>query len=125
MGLYICVSTFIILISSSLFWLIGPEKKCHAGSSVWIMGLAMFNIVWGVLELYWGNVKKKMILLASVVGTAVYIVLLFKKALPNEHVSWEAHIIGIATGFLAAFLLNIRARRRYQREQQILRSAEM
>jgi len=87
-------------------WLVAPESTVHVGASGLVFGFATYLVARGVFNRD---------LFQLLVGTVV--VLLFGTALlgglvPQQGVSWQAHLFGAAGGIAAARLL---ARRREER----------
>lgn len=100
------VSVIVGLISGLGTWLIAPESTVHVGASGLVFGFATYLVARGVFNRD---------LLQLVVGAVVVLVfgtVLLGGLVPQQGVSWQAHVFGVAGGLAAARLL---ARRREER----------
>lgn len=97
---YIISSIIIIIVSGLLLWLFG-RTAFHAGASGWVFGL------WGLLV---ANAFKRRRFSDIIIGIAVifyYGTSMVVGLLPlDRQISFEGHIAGMLSGFLAAWLLN-------------------
>lgn len=103
----IALVTFVVMLVSGLgTWLIAGAGSVHLGASGVVFGYGTYLLARGVLERSW-----------LALATALAVGLLFGGALlgglvPQEGISWQAHLFGAIGGILAARLLARRGRGR-------------
>jgi membrane associated rhomboid family serine protease len=96
----VAVVTLVVGVVSGLgVWLVAPSNEVHLGASGLVFGYATYLVARGVLS-------RRMIELA--VGVAVVVVWgigLLQGLLPQERISWQAHLFGAIGGIVAAYVL--------------------
>lgn len=100
----VALVTLIVAVVSGLgTWLIAPENTVHLGASGLVFGFATYLVSRGFLS-------RRLAELA--VGTGVVVIwglALLQGLLPQDSISWQAHLFGAIGGVLAAFALARRA----------------
>lgn len=97
------VTIIVALVSGLGTWLIAPENTVHLGASGLVFGYATYLVSRGFLS-------RRLIELAVGAGVvAVWGFGLLQGLLPQERISWQAHLFGAIGGVLAAFALARRA----------------
>ncbi|MBV7497443.1 MULTISPECIES: rhomboid family intramembrane serine protease [Pseudomonas] len=102
---FMAVSTIIILLGGSLVWLFG-FAGVHIGASGWVFGLWAYLLSRAWFQRSWSN-----LITASVV-VLLYGGLIFG-FLPRQGMSFEGHIFGAISGFIAAKVLLSTPRSRF------------
>ena len=102
----IAVSVIVGLISGLGTWLIAPESTVHVGASGLVFGFATYLVARGVFN------RDLLQLILGAVVVLVFGTVLLGGLVPQQGVSWQAHVFGVAGGLAAARLL---ARRREER----------
>jgi len=96
----VALVTLIVAVVSGLgTWLVAPSNTVHLGASGVVFGYAAYLVTRGVLS-------RRLIELA--VGAIVVVVWgfgLLQGLLPQERISWQAHLFGAVGGVIAASLL--------------------
>lgn len=103
------VTLIVALVSGLGTWLVAPSDSVHLGASGVVFGYATYLISRGIISRR----------LAELVVGAVVVVIwgfgLLQGLLPQEQISWQAHLFGAVGGVIAAVLLARRASRRAPR----------
>lgn len=90
-------SIFIIVVGGLLTWLMGRDAT-HIGASGWVFGLWAFVVTLGVVR---RDIKS--------IGLAILVLVLFTGLpmglIPRVGISFEGHLFGMISGFLAARLI--------------------
>ena len=96
----VALVTLIVAVVSGLgVWLIAGSNQVHLGASGLVFGYASYLVVRGVLS-------RRLVELAIGVGVAgVWGVALLQGLLPQEGISWQAHLFGAVGGVVAAYYL--------------------
>lgn len=103
----VAVVTAVVAIVSGLgTWLIAPDNTVHLGASGLVFGYATYLVARGLLS------RRVVDLVAGAVVVAVWGFALLQGLVPQERVSWQAHLFGAVGGVIAASLLAGRARGR-------------
>jgi membrane associated rhomboid family serine protease len=84
-------------------WLIAPSDEVHLGASGLVFGYAAYLVTRGILS------RRVVELAVGVVVVGVWGIGLLQGLLPQERISWQAHLFGAIGGVIAAYVL---ARRR-------------
>ncbi len=96
------VTTIVALISGLGVWLIAPSNEVHLGASGVVFGYASYLVVRGILS------RRLTELAVGVIVAAVWGVGLLQGLLPQERISWQAHLFGAVGGVVAAYALKSR-----------------
>lgn len=111
----VAIVTIIVAVVSGLgTWLIAPPNTVHLGASGLVFGYAAYLVSRGLLS------KRFTELAVGAVVVAVWGFGLLQGLLPQERISWQAHLFGAVGGVLAAFAL---ARRAEQQHPQLRRAS--
>lgn len=97
------VTVVVVLVSGLGTWLIAPSDSVHLGASGVVFGYATYLISRGFIS-------RRLAELA--VGALVVVIWgfgLLQGLLPQEQISWQAHLFGAVGGVIAAVLLARRA----------------
>lgn len=96
----VALVTLVVGVVSGLgVWLIAPANEVHLGASGLVFGYAAYLVTRGVLS-------RRMIELAvGVAVVAVWGIGLVQGLLPQEQISWQAHLFGAIGGVAAAYVL--------------------
>lgn len=97
------VTVVVVLVSGLGTWLIAPSDSVHLGASGVVFGYATYLISRGFIS-------RRLAELA--VGALVVVIWgfgLLQGLLPQEQISWQAHLFGAVGGVIAAALLARRA----------------
>lgn len=98
------VTLVVALVSGVGTWLVAPSNSVHLGASGVVFGYATYLVVRGL-------VSRRLTELA--VGALVVVVWgfsLLQGLLPQERISWQAHLFGAIGGVIAASLFAKRSR---------------
>jgi membrane associated rhomboid family serine protease len=93
------VTAIVAFVSGLGTWLIAPANTVHLGASGVVFGYATYLVARGILS-------KRLIDLA--VGALVVVVWgigMLQGLLPQDHISWQAHVFGAIGGVCAASIL--------------------
>lgn len=93
------VTLIVGLVSGLGVWLIAPSNEVHLGASGLVFGYAAYLVGRGILS------RRLAELAVGVAVVAVWGIGLLQGLLPQEQISWQAHLFGAIGGILAAFLL--------------------
>jgi membrane associated rhomboid family serine protease len=88
------------VISGLGVWLLGGSNSVHLGASGLVFGFAAYLISRGLFSRRLGE------LAVGAIVVAVWGVTLLAGLLPQERVSWQAHVFGAVGGLVAAKLLS-------------------
>ena len=97
------VTLVVALISGLGVWLVAPSGEVHLGASGVVFGYASYLVTRGILS------RRLTELAVGVVVVAIWGIGLLQGLLPQERISWQAHLFGAIGGVAAAYAL---ARRR-------------
>lgn len=96
----ILVTAIVGVVSGLGVWLVAPSDEVHLGASGLVFGYASYLVVRGVLS------RRLAELAVGVVVAVVWGIGLLQGLLPQERISWQAHLFGAIGGVLAAYYLN-------------------
>jgi membrane associated rhomboid family serine protease len=96
------VTLIVALVSGLGVWLVAPSNEVHLGASGVVFGYAAYLVTRGVLS------RRLIELAVGVVVVAIWGIGLLQGLLPQEHISWQAHLFGAIGGVIAAFALAAR-----------------
>jgi membrane associated rhomboid family serine protease len=103
----VALVTLIVAVVSGLgTWLVAPANSVHLGASGVVFGYAAYLVARGLLS------RRLTELAVGVLVVGVWGFGLLQGLLPQERISWQAHVFGALGGVIAASLLADRARRR-------------
>ena len=92
--------TFVVAVVSGLgVWLIAPANEVHLGASGIVFGYASYLVTRGILS------RRVMEIAVGVIVVGVWGIGLLQGLLPQERISWQAHLFGAIGGVVAAYLL--------------------
>jgi membrane associated rhomboid family serine protease len=92
--------TFVVAVVSGLgVWLIAPANEVHLGASGIVFGYASYLVTRGILS------RRLMEIAVGVIVVGVWGIGLLQGLLPQERISWQAHLFGAIGGVVAAYLL--------------------
>ncbi|MEA2137587.1 MAG: hypothetical protein QOG56_737 [Solirubrobacteraceae bacterium] len=96
----VALVTIIVGVISGLgVWLIAPSGEVHLGASGVVFGYAAYLVTRGILS------RRLTELAVGVVVAAVWGIGLLQGLLPQERISWQAHLFGAIGGVVAAYAL--------------------
>jgi membrane associated rhomboid family serine protease len=96
----VALVTIIVGVVSGLgVWLIAPSNEVHLGASGIVFGYASYLVVRGILS------RRLTEIAVGVVVVAVWGIGLLQGLLPQEQISWQAHLFGAIGGVVAAYAL--------------------
>jgi membrane associated rhomboid family serine protease len=96
----VALVTLIVAVVSGLgVWLIAPSNEIHLGASGVVFGYASYLVTRGILS------RRLTELAVGVVVLAIWGIGMLQGLLPQERISWEAHLFGAIGGVLAAYAL--------------------
>jgi membrane associated rhomboid family serine protease len=97
----VALVTLIVAVVSGLgVWLIAPSDEVHLGASGVVFGYASYLVARGILS------RRLTELAVGVVVLAVWGIGLLQGLLPQDRISWQAHLFGAIGGVLAAYALS-------------------
>jgi membrane associated rhomboid family serine protease len=99
------VTTVVGLVSGLGTWLIAPPDTVHLGASGLVFGYATYLVARGFLS------RRVTELVAGAAVVAIWGFALLQGLLPQDRISWQAHLFGAIGGVIAASLLARRRRR--------------
>ncbi len=103
----VAVVTLVVgLVSGLGTWLIAPSDSIHLGASGLVFGYATYLISRGFLS------RRLVDLAVGAVVVVIWGIGLLQGLLPQEQISWQAHLFGAVGGVIAASLVVGRARGR-------------
>jgi membrane associated rhomboid family serine protease len=96
----VALVTLIVGVVSGLgVWFVAPSNEVHLGASGLVFGYAAYLVARGVLS------RRMIELVVGVVVVAVWGIDLLQGLLPQERISWQAHLFGAIGGVIAAYVL--------------------
>jgi membrane associated rhomboid family serine protease len=96
----VAVVTLVVGVVSGLgVWLVAPSNEVHLGASGLVFGYAAYLVARGVLS------RRMLELAVGVAVVAVWGIGLLQGLLPQERISWQAHLFGAIGGVIAAYVL--------------------
>jgi membrane associated rhomboid family serine protease len=103
----VALVTLIVAVVSGLgTWLVAPANSVHLGASGVVFGYAAYLVARGLLS------RRLTELATGALVVGVWGFGLLQGLLPQERISWQAHVFGAVGGVIAASLLADRERRR-------------
>ncbi|MDX6719485.1 MAG: hypothetical protein QOJ63_1739 [Solirubrobacteraceae bacterium] len=93
------VTVIVGVVSGLGVWLVAPSNEVHLGASGLVFGYASYLVTRGVLS------RRLIEIVIGVAVVAVWGIGLLQGLLPQERISWQAHLFGAIGGVIAAFLL--------------------
>jgi membrane associated rhomboid family serine protease len=96
----VAIVTLVVAVVSGLgVWLIAPANEVHLGASGVVFGYASYLVTRGILS------RRLMEIAVGVIVVGVWGIGLLQGLLPQERISWQAHLFGAIGGVVAAYLL--------------------
>ncbi|MGI8731421.1 MAG: rhomboid family intramembrane serine protease [Solirubrobacteraceae bacterium] len=96
----VAIVTVVVGVVSGLgVWLIAPSNEVHLGASGLVFGYASYLVSRGVLS------RRPAELAIGVAVAVIWGIGLLQGLLPQEQISWQAHLFGAIGGVVAAFML--------------------
>ena len=95
----ILVTAIVGVVSGLGVWLVAPSNEVHLGASGLVFGYATYLVARGVLS------RRLTELAIGVVVALVWGIGLLQGLLPQEQISWQAHLFGAIGGVVAAYYL--------------------
>lgn len=80
-------------------WLIAPSNEVHLGASGLVFGYATYLVSRGLLS------RRLVELAVGVAVVAIWGIGLLQGLLPQDRISWQAHLFGAIGGVVAAFVI--------------------
>lgn len=102
------VTLVVALVSGLGTWLIAPANSVHLGASGVVFGYATYLVSRGILS------RRLTELAVGVLVVVIWGIGLLQGLLPQERISWQAHLFGAIGGVIAALLFARRSRDRAQ-----------
>jgi membrane associated rhomboid family serine protease len=93
------VTAVVGLVSGLGTWLIAPANTVHLGASGLVFGYATYLVSRGILS------KRLVDLGVGAVVVVIWGLALAQGLLPQDHISWQAHVFGAIGGVCAASIL--------------------
>jgi membrane associated rhomboid family serine protease len=93
------VTLVVAAVSGLGVWLIAPSNEVHLGASGVVFGYASYLVTRGVLS------RRLTELAVGVVVLAIWGIGMLQGLLPQDRISWQAHLFGAIGGVLAAYAL--------------------
>ena len=93
------VTAIVGVVSGLGVWLIAPSNEVHLGASGLVFGYATYLVARGILS------RSIVELAVGVVVVAIWGIGLLEGLLPQERISWQAHLFGAIGGVVAAYYL--------------------
>ena len=98
----VMVTAVVGLVSGLGTWLIAPSNTVHLGASGLVFGYATYLVSRGILS------KRLVDLAVGAVVVVIWGIGLLQGLLPQDHISWQAHVFGAIGGVCAASILAAR-----------------
>ncbi len=95
----VLVTLIVGVVSGIGVWLIAPADSVHLGASGLVFGYASYLVVRGVLS------RRLLELAVGIAVLGVWGIGLLQGLLPQEGISWQAHLFGAVGGVVAAYYL--------------------
>lgn len=102
----VLVTLVVAIVSGLGTWLVASSDSVHLGASGVVFGYATYLVVRGLLS------RRLTELAVGALVVLVWGIGLLQGLLPQERISWQAHLFGSIGGVIAAALLSKRAQRR-------------
>jgi len=99
------VTLVVALVSGLGTWLIAPANSVHLGASGVVFGYAAYLVSRGIFS------RRLTELAVGVLVVGIWGIGLLQGLLPQERISWQAHLFGAIGGVVAALLFARRSRR--------------
>ncbi len=93
------VTVIVAVVSGLGVWLIAPADEVHLGASGVVFGYATYLVARGVLS------RRLVEIAVGVAVVAIWGIGLLQGLLPQERISWQAHLFGAIGGVIAAYAL--------------------
>jgi membrane associated rhomboid family serine protease len=93
------VTVVVGLVSGLGVWLIAPANSIHLGASGLVFGYATYLIARGIYS------RRLAEIAVGVIVVGVWGIGLLRGLLPQDHISWQAHLFGAIGGLCAASIL--------------------
>jgi membrane associated rhomboid family serine protease len=93
------VTVIVAVISGLGVWLVAPANEVHLGASGVVFGYASYLVTRGILS------RRLIEITVGVVVVVVWGIGLLQGLLPQERISWQAHLFGAIGGVVAAYAL--------------------
>jgi membrane associated rhomboid family serine protease len=93
------VTAIVGLVSGLGTWLIAPANTIHLGASGLVFGYATYLVSRGILS------RRLVDLAVGALVVGVWGIVLLQGLLPQDHISWQAHVFGAIGGVCAASIL--------------------
>jgi len=93
------VTAVVALVSGLGTWLVAPPSTVHLGASGVVFGYGTYLVSRGLFDRRW------LYLLTGLIVALVYGTTLLLGLVPQDGISWQAHLFGAIGGLLAARLL--------------------
>jgi membrane associated rhomboid family serine protease len=93
------VTAIVGVVSGLGVWLIAPSNEVHLGASGLVFGFATYLVMRGILS------RSLLELVVGVVVVGVWGIGLLQGLLPQDGISWQAHLFGAIGGVIAAYYL--------------------
>jgi membrane associated rhomboid family serine protease len=98
----VLVTAIVGLVSGLGTWLIAPSNTVHLGASGVVFGYATYLISRGIIS------RRLVDLGVGALVVAAWGIVLLQGLLPQDHISWQAHVFGAIGGVCAASMLAAR-----------------
>jgi len=96
----VALVTLIVTVVSGLgVWIIAPSNEVHLGASGVVFGYASYLVSRGILS------RRLTEIAVGLVVVVVWGIGLLQGLLPQERISWQAHLFGAIGGVIAAYVL--------------------
>ena len=93
------VTAIVALVSGLGVWLIAPSNEVHLGASGLVFGYAAYLVTRGILS------RRLTELAVGVLVAGVWGIGMLQGLLPQDGISWQAHLFGAVGGVIAAYYL--------------------
>jgi len=93
------VTIIVAAVSGLGVWLIAPSNEVHLGASGVVFGYATYLVARGLLS------RRLIEIAVGVAVVAIWGIGLLQGLLPQERISWQAHLFGAIGGVVAAYAL--------------------
>jgi membrane associated rhomboid family serine protease len=93
------VTAIVGIVSGLGVWLVAPSNEVHLGASGLVFGYATYLVTRGILS------RRVPEIAIGVVVVGVWGIGLLEGLLPQDRISWQAHLFGAIGGVVAAFYL--------------------
>jgi membrane associated rhomboid family serine protease len=95
----VLVTAIVALVSGLGVWLIAPSNEVHLGASGLVFGYAAYLVTRGILS------RRLTELAIGVLVVGLFGIGLLQGVLPQDGISWQAHLFGAIGGVVAAYYL--------------------